>query len=123
MSDTTRTLPAPQPRSDVAPRSERQCKLIEWKPFDSGALIGKATIAFQGGWIVSNVPIFRGRDGTLTAAGPDAPLVDSTGAQLRDADGKRRYTKIITFADRDARERWNRTVLAALADAGIGGVP
>ena len=51
-------------------------------PFESGALIGKEKVAFRGGWVVSEVPVFRGRDGSLSAGGPDAPLVDQTGAQL-----------------------------------------
>jgi hypothetical protein len=96
-------------------------RLIDWKPLDSGSLIGKATIAFASGLTVSNIPVFRGRDGALSAGGPDAPLVDQNGIQLRDAGGKRRYTKVISFENREARERWNRAVLTALRDAGIAG--
>jgi hypothetical protein len=113
----TRSL---QPHQPVA-RSERGCRVIDWKPFDTGGLIGKATITFAGGWTVAGIPIFRRADGSLSAGTPDAPLVDASGNQLRDAEGKRRYSKIISFENAAARDRWNRAVLAALADAGIGG--
>jgi hypothetical protein len=34
-----------------------------------------------------SVLIFRRDDGTVSTDGPDAPLVDANGQQLRDADG------------------------------------
>jgi hypothetical protein len=43
--------------------------------------------------------------------------------QLRDAEGKRRYGKVVSLATPEARERWNATILTALADAGIGRTP
>jgi hypothetical protein len=116
-------LPTVRDKPTPALRTAGACRLVEWKPFDTGSLIGKATIAFAGGWVVSNVPVFQRTDGTLSAGTPDAPLVDQNGNQIRDADGKRRYSKIISFENTTARDRWNRTVLAALADAGIGGAP
>jgi hypothetical protein len=106
------------------PVSERPCRISEWRPFDGGgSLIGKATVQFRNGLVVAGVPVFRRGDGSLSVGTPDAPLVDADGQQLRDADGKRRYAKVISFATQDGRERWNRTILGALADAGIGVVP
>jgi hypothetical protein len=102
---TTRSPVALPGRAPIARPADRPCRLVDWKPFESGALIGKASVAFPGGCIVSSIPIFRRQDGTLLAGGPDAPLADQTGTQLRDADGKHCYTKIIAFEDRTARDR------------------
>jgi len=107
----------------ITPRSSDPCRLVEWKPLASGALLGKATIAFTGGWIVAGIPIFRRADGSLSAGGPDTPVVGSDGVQLRDGEGRRRYAKVISFETSEARERWNRAVLDALRVAGIGGAP
>jgi hypothetical protein len=98
----------------------RICVLREWKPASgSSSLLGKATVAFSGGWTVAGVPVFRRGDGSLSVGAPDAPLVDADGQQLRDENGKRRYTKVISFETQQARDRWNAAILAALAQGGI----
>jgi hypothetical protein len=109
--------------AEIIARPDPVCRLVDWKPYGKGALLGKATIAFASGVIICGIPVFRTNTGGLSAAGPDAPLVDSEGIQLRDADGKRQYGKVIKFQTPAARDRWSRMVLAALADAGIGGSP
>jgi hypothetical protein len=112
--DTPPRAPAPAPRPPSAAR------LVKWLPYPtSGSLIGKASIVFPGGWRVNAIPIFRRGDGSLSASGPDAPRVDASGTQLRDADGKRIYDKVITFETNAARTRWNDAVLGALRDARI----
>jgi hypothetical protein len=97
-------------------------ELRDWRPWSqpNNSLIGHATIAFTGGWTVSSIPIFRRADGSLSAGVPNAAQLDGEG-RVKLRDGKRVYTAVITFADADARSRWNRAVLGALADAGIGG--
>lgn len=102
-------------------RSEpRICVLREWKPpTNAGSLAGKATVAFSGGWIVFNVPIFRRSDGSLSAGAPDMPLVGSDGAQLVGEDDKRRYAKVISFETPAARTRWNDAIVRALSEAGV----
>jgi hypothetical protein len=111
--------------SDIVPHQqpgERIARLVEWKPTtgQSGALIGKATICFAGGWTISGIPVFQGADG-LSVGTPDAPLVDRDGVQLRDENNKRRYGKIVSFSTAEARKRWQILVLAALAAGGISG--
>jgi hypothetical protein len=104
----------------VAPRGERMARMLEWRPAaGNSALVGKATIRFPGGWIVSGIPIFRRADGTLSAGTPDAPLVGPDGQQLVDDEGKKRYGRVISFDGAAARERWNDAVLAAVAEGGI----
>lgn len=96
------------------------CRLLEWKPIsDNPSLVGRCTVCFSGGWIVSGIPIFRRGDGTLSAGTPSVPLLDPNGVQLRDETGKRRYSAIITFETREARSRWNDAILAALSEGGV----
>ena len=94
--------------------------LREWKPSTNpGSLAGKATVSFSGGWIVSNIPIFRRSDGSLSAGAPDMPLVGPDGTQLVGDDGKRRYAKVISFDTPAARTRWNDAIVHALHEAGV----
>jgi len=60
--------------------------------------------------------------GGLSAGVPSVPDIWAMGRQ-RERDSKKQWRPIITVSARDARDRWQRTVLAALAAAGIGGAP
>jgi hypothetical protein len=104
--------------------TDRACRLIEWKPwpFDNPSLIGHCAIAFSGGWVVHAIPAFRRADGSLSVGVPNAAQLDGDG-RIKQRDGKRDYKSILTFETTDARERWQRMVLAALADGGITGAP
>jgi hypothetical protein len=107
-----------------APRQgERACRLIEWKPWLLGnsSLLGHATVSFSG-WIVHRVPVFRRADGTLSVGTPNAPEVDAEG-RIKLRDGKKQYLPVLSFETSEARERWQRMVLGALAAAGITGAP
>ena len=64
------------------------------------------------------IPVFRRGDGSLSVGVPNAAQLDSEG-RIKQRDGKRDYKSILTFETTDARERWQRMVLAALADGGI----
>jgi hypothetical protein len=103
-------------------RTDRACRLIEWKPwpFDNPSLIGHCAIAFAGGWVVHLIPVFRRGDGSLSVGVPNAAQLDAEG-RIKQRDGKRDYKPILTFETAEARERWQRMVLGALAAAGITG--
>jgi hypothetical protein len=105
----------------LAPRAERLCRLLEWRPWPhpNPSLIGHCSVGFAGGWQVHRVPVFRKGDGSLSVGAPDAPDVDADGRIRLKPDGKKSYWKVITFETAGARERWQRAVLAALADGGI----
>jgi hypothetical protein len=113
---------SPNNQTVASPRTERTCRVTQWTPFEgSGALLGKCTVAFRNGLVISGVPVFRKGDG-LSVGTPDCPLVDSQGMQLRDPDtGKRRYAKVVTLATPEARERWSAAITSALEAAGIAG--
>lgn len=88
------------------------CKLKEfWRVSNTGPLVGKATIEFPGGWIVAGIPVFRRQNGTFSAGAPDVPIIDSDGKHCVDDRGKKRYAKIITFANDAAQQRWERLVI------------
>ena len=106
----------------AVPRTERVARLIEWKPwpFENPSLIGHVTVSFAGGWEVREIPVFRRADGSLSVGAPEAAEIDRDGRVKLKADGKKSYRKLITFANNEARERWQRIVLSALAEGGIG---
>lgn len=107
-----------RPASSV--RRPTPCRLLEWKPVnDNVSLVGRCTVCFSGGWIVSGVPIFRRADGSLSPGTPSVPLLDANGLQLRDEHGKRAYAAIIKFESREARDRWDDAILTALRDGGV----
>jgi hypothetical protein len=107
--------------TSIAPRrAERACRLVQWTPVDNNpSLIGRATIVFAGGWIVSAIPIFRRADGSLSAGAPSSAQLDADG-HIKVRDGKRQYVSVISFETAEAKARWGRMVLGALAEAGIG---
>src|SRR5689334_9505598 len=100
----------------------RPCRLIQWTPKSDPAstLLGYATVSFSG-WVVNRIPIWRGNDGSLSPGKPGAPEVDGAGRVRLGADGKRTYWYAISFEGREPKERWERSILAALHAAGIGG--
>jgi hypothetical protein len=114
-------MSASDSRQSIAPRrTERSCRLLQWTPVENNpSLIGRATIAFAGGWVVVGIPIFRRAGGSLSAGVPNSAQLDAEG-RVKVRDGKRQYTSILTFETAEAKARWQRAVLAALSDAGIG---
>jgi hypothetical protein len=114
-----------EPQRKLLPKSASAAGfvLLEWKPFagSSGSLLGTATEQQPSEQIVYDVPAFRKADGSVSVGLPSKPLVSSDGIQLRDADGRKRYTKTVDFASASARSRWAAAIAALLEAAGIGG--
>jgi hypothetical protein len=103
-------------------RVERACRVVQWTPwpFENPSLLGHVTVSFPGGWQVHRIPVFRTAAGGLSVGTPDAADVDRDGQIRKKPDGKPSYHRIISFETNDARDRWRRTIGAALVDAGIG---
>lgn len=118
MADRLMTL---NDAADVALRrcSAPLCRLLRYEPwpYPNDHLLGHADVDFDG-WEIHRIPIFRRRDGMLSPGVPSAALLDRDGVQLRDDNGKRRYTLMMGFSA-EGKSRWERTILAALSDAGI----
>jgi hypothetical protein len=117
-------LPIVRDKPAPALRSDRACHLVEWKPWSqpNPSLLGHCAVAFTGGWVVHGIPVFRRGDGSLSVGVPNAAQLDSEG-RIKQRDGKRDYKSILTFETTEARERWARMVLGALASGGITGAP
>jgi hypothetical protein len=112
-------------RQSILPRRiESSCRLVQWTPwpFPNPSLIGHCSIAFAGGWQVHRIPVFRKADGSLSVGTPDAAGVDRDGRIKLKPDGKKSYGKV-TFETTEARERWQRMIQAALAEAGVAAQP
>jgi hypothetical protein len=58
------------------------------------SLVGHASIGFAGGWTVHRVPVFRGKNGDLSAGVPSVPELDAEG-RIKERDGKRLYSAVI----------------------------
>lgn len=101
-------------------RPPRSCKVTEWRPWpgDNPSLAGHVTVSFND-WVVPGIPVFRTKTGTLSVGSPSAPDIDAEGRIKTTEAGKRLYRPVITFATKDAKKRWERSVLTALAAEGI----
>jgi hypothetical protein len=53
-------------------------------------------------------------NGRFWASPPSKPMIDRSGRVMIDDAGKRRYTPVVGFLDRDTRSRWSDAVLEAL---------
>ena len=96
-------------------------RLTEYKPWHraDSSLIGHATIAFNGGWPVHRIPVFRAKDGGLSVGTPSISEIDGEGRVTTQPDGSRSYWPVISFASGEARSRWQQAILAALQAAGV----
>jgi hypothetical protein len=97
-------------------------RVIEWKPwpFDNPSLIGHCAVAFAGGWVVHDIPVFRTGEGGVSAGTPTMAQLDGEGRVKLKPDGKRDYKSVFSFESNDARQRWRTMIAAALAAGGIG---
>jgi hypothetical protein len=99
-------------------------RLIEWKPLDAGALIGRATVEV-GGLVISDIGIFQ-KDGARWSQMPAEPMRDRDGQVLKDERGKVRYHSALKWKSRDLQERFSAALISAIEDrhgALMGGRP
>jgi hypothetical protein len=106
-------------------RPERACRLVEWKswPFDNPSLLGHCSIAFAGGWVVHEIPVFRSGEGGISVGTPTMAQLDGEGRIKLRQDGRRDYRAVLTFETSEGRQRWRSMIATALAAGGIGGAP
>ena len=87
-----------------------------WKPLRKGSLIGFVSITMPSGITIHEVSILE-TNGRFWASPPSKPMIDRNGVVMIDDAGKRRYSALIEFADRDTRSRWSDSVVEALRAA------
>jgi hypothetical protein len=90
--------------------------ILAFRPIVKNSLIGFATVEQPSGIRIADTSIYQ-RDGTAWASPPSKPMLDRDGRQMRDPDGKLRWTPLITFADRRTQTIWSDAVIAALKAA------
>ena len=87
-----------------------------WRPLRKGSLLGFVTVTMPSGIIIHEVSILE-TNGRFWASPPSKPMIDRNGVVMIDDAGKRRYSALIEFADRDTRSRWSAAVVAAVRTA------
>jgi hypothetical protein len=88
-------------------------RISDWKPRISGSLRGFCSVHLPSGLILYEVAIHN-RNGSWWASPASKPMVGKDGIVFRDTDGKVRYSPIISFTDKQTRDRLSRSVVEAL---------
>jgi hypothetical protein len=99
-----------------APMPTPQISITDWKPRISGSLRGFCTARLPSGMILHEVGIHT-RNGSWWASPASKPMLNKEGVVLRDEAGKVRYSPIVSFADKQTRDRLSRAVVDALRAA------
>ena len=86
--------------------------ISDWKPLHRNTLRGFLTAHLPSGMNLHDVSVHY-RDGTWWASPASKPLLGADGTPLRDADGKIRYSPIVSF-EKAARSRFSTAIIAAL---------
>ena len=85
-----------------------------WKERESGTLRGFFSASLPSGLELHELMLHH-RDGSWWLSFPAKPLLGADGAALRDDSGKIRYSSpLVSFTNRQARDRFTEQVLAAL---------
>jgi hypothetical protein len=90
-----------------------QVTISDWRPHEASTLRGFFTSHLPSGMSLHENSLHY-RDGQWWVMPPSKPMVGRDGMVLRDGNGKPRYTPIVTFGRKEARERFNANVIAAL---------
>ena len=89
----------------------------DWKSRQSGTLRGFFSAGLPSGLELHELMLHH-RDGSWWLSFPSKPMLGTDGAALRDDSGKIRYSApLVSFANRQARDRFTEQVLAALRQA------
>jgi hypothetical protein len=91
--------------------------ISDWKSRESGTLRGFFAANLPSGLTLHEL-MLHGRDGRWWISFPSKPMLGTDGVALRDDSGKVRYSSpLVTFTNRQARDRLTEQVLAALRQA------
>jgi hypothetical protein len=90
--------------------------ISDWKPRISGTLRGFCTARLPSGLVLHEVAIHT-RGSTWWASPSSKPMLSRDGTALRDDAGKVRYSPVVSFADKQTRDRLSQAVVEALRRA------
>lgn len=91
-------------------------EILDFKPVVKNTLRGFATVKLPSGMIFAEVSVHIS-NGRPWASPPSRPMIDRDGRAMRDESGKVRYQPVISFANKETRNRWSDAVIAALRAA------
>ncbi len=86
-------------------------RLIETKLIQKGSLVAVVRIAI-GKLILHDVSIFSSTE-KAWAAPPSKPAIGAGGVVVKGDNGKTRYVPVVEFADRESKDRFSVSVVAA----------
>jgi hypothetical protein len=96
----------------------RGVSLLDWKPLRKNTLVGFACVNVRRiNLRIDDVAIHQ-KGGSRWASLPSKPMVDRSGAVLRDQQtGKVKYSPILQWGDRKTSEAFSQAVVTALLAA------
>ena len=100
----------------LAPQQSARAVIRRWQTFRNaaGTICGFIDVEFASGLIINGCKLMRGSAGRYWVAPPAVQQRDKDGAIRLDAGGKATWEAVVAFASREARDRFNEAVLAAL---------
>lgn len=91
-------------------------RVIEWRSMRKPPMIGFCKLQFASGVTLAEVAVMHGPHGAY-ASPPTRPLLRS-GVPVRDRQsGKLRYVVLIDFPNKEIRNQWSDSIIAALREA------
>jgi len=87
----------------------KRMRLVSFKPLTKGALRGFASVELPIGLVINDCPICAS-SGKTWAALPSKPVLDRDGKHV-EAGGKRQYSAILLWENRDRSDRWSQAVV------------
>jgi hypothetical protein len=82
-------------------------------PLEKNTLVGFVTIRTLSGLVFHDATVHRKND-SLWVSPAARPEVGADGIVRKDAAGKTRYAPVISFRDKQTRDRWSGAVIEAL---------
>jgi hypothetical protein len=87
---------------------------IEWRPCERGTLRGFAKISIPKWRLTMDGCAVHERDGRKWAQLPARPQLDPSGNLVREPNGKIRYARILSFADRETERLFSDHIVSAV---------
>jgi hypothetical protein len=88
-------------------------RILDWTPRQSGALRGFVDAESPSGLVLHDCCVFE-QNGRRWASPPAKPQVSRDGTVLKEANGRTKYSPVVTFRDKARRDLWSDAVVAAL---------
>lgn len=76
-------------------------------------LVGFATVRAPSGVVFHDCAVHRKADSWWVSPA-SKPILDRNGAQLCDPDGKKRFAPVVSFSNKEIRDRFSAAAIAAL---------